>query len=75
MNRKRIVAPSCLLAVVFCALAGCATVPPERRAILADPTMKFDAEAKHEAALHHALENREGSTGGTGASGGGCGCN
>jgi hypothetical protein len=56
-------------------LAGCATVAPQQRAILADPTMQFDADAKHDAALHHALENREGSMGGTGVSGGGCGCN
>jgi hypothetical protein len=56
-------------------VAGCATVAPEQRAILADPTMQFDAEAKHEAALRHALDNREGSMGGTGVSGGGCGCN
>jgi hypothetical protein len=56
-------------------LTGCATVAPEQRAILADPSMQFDAEGKHEAALHHALENREGSMGGTGVQGGGCGCN
>jgi hypothetical protein len=55
--------------------AGCATVAPQERAILADPTMQFDAETKHDAALRHAIENREGSMGGTGASGGGCGCN
>jgi hypothetical protein len=57
------------------AVAGCATVAPQQRAILADPTMQFDAEGKHEAPLHHALDNREGSNGGTGVSGGGCGCN
>jgi hypothetical protein len=55
--------------------AGCATLAPQQRAILADPTMQFDAEARHEASLHHALDNREGSMGGTGVSGGGCGCN
>ncbi len=54
---------------------GCATVAPQQRAILADPTMQFDAEAKHEAGLRHALDNREGSMGGHGVSGGGCGCN
>jgi hypothetical protein len=54
---------------------GCATVAPQQRAILADPTMQFDAEGKHEAPLNHALDNREGSNGGTGVSGGGCGCN
>lgn len=55
--------------------AGCATVAPQQRAILADPTMQFDAESKHEAGLHHAIENREGSMGGNGVAGGGCGCN
>jgi hypothetical protein len=57
------------------ASAGCATLAPQQRAILADPTMQFDAEARHEASLNHALDNREGSMGGTGVSGGGCGCN
>lgn len=55
--------------------AGCATVAPERRAILADPVMQFDSNAKHDGPLRHALDNREGSMGGTGVSGGGCGCN
>ena len=72
--------PSCLprvVAVLLAALAsaGCATLAPQQRAILADPTMQFDSEARHEASLHHALDNREGSMGGTGVSGGGCGCN
>jgi Domain of unknown function (DUF4266) len=56
-------------------VGGCATVAPQQRAILSDPTMQFDVEAKHDAALRHAIENREGSMGGTGVSGGGCGCN
>jgi hypothetical protein len=64
-----------LLVFLFLSLAGCATVAPQQRAILADPTMQFDAESKHDAALRHAIENREGSMGGTGVSGGGCGCN
>jgi hypothetical protein len=65
------------VAVLFAilSLAGCATLAPQQRAILADPTMQFDAEARHEAPLRHALDNREGSMGGTGVSGGGCGCN
>jgi hypothetical protein len=50
-------------------------VAPQQRAVLADPTMQFDAESKHDAALRHAIDNREGSMGGTGVSGGGCGCN
>ena len=54
---------------------GCATVRPEQRAILADPTMQFDAKSADQAALDHALDNREGSTGGGSVRGGGCGCN
>jgi hypothetical protein len=73
------VASSLLLALSFglivLSFTGCATLAPQQRAILADPTMQFDGEAKHEAALRHALDNREGSMGGTGVSGGGCGCN
>jgi hypothetical protein len=61
--------------LLSCLAAGCATVAPQERAILADPTMQFDAEARHEAALRHAIDNREGSMGGAGVSGGGCGCN
>jgi hypothetical protein len=56
-------------------LTACVTVAPQQRAMLADPTMQFDGEAKHDGRLRHAIENREGSTGGTGVSGGGCGCN
>jgi hypothetical protein len=65
------------LLVLLAVLLGeaCATVAPQQRAVLADPTMQFDAESKHDAALHHAIDNREGSMGGTGVSGGGCGCN
>jgi Domain of unknown function (DUF4266) len=62
-------------AIGLSVLSGCATLAPQQRAILADPTMQFDAEARHEAALHHVIDNREGSMGGTGVSGGGCGCN
>jgi len=62
-------------ALVLVASAGCATVRPEQRAILADPTMQFDAKSADRAALEHALENREGSTGGGSVRGGGCGCN
>jgi hypothetical protein len=62
-------------AVGLVASGGCATVRPEQRAILADPTMQFDAKSTDRAALDHALENREGSTGGGSVRGGGCGCN
>jgi hypothetical protein len=54
---------------------ACAPVRPEQRAILADRIMQFGADARAQAALEHALENREGSLGGGSVQGGGCGCN
>ena len=56
-------------------LAGCATVKPQQRAALADPVMQFDSEPHAAAAIRHAIDNREGSIGGEGVTGGGCGCN
>jgi hypothetical protein len=55
--------------------SACAPVRPEQRAILADKIMQFGADARAQAALQHALENREGSLGGGSVQGGGCGCN
>jgi hypothetical protein len=55
--------------------AGCVTVRPEQRAVLADPTMQFDNDPGDGAAREHVIENREGASGGTSVKGGGCGCN
>ena len=63
------------LALVLGALAACAPVRPEQRAILADKIMRFGGDARARAALEHALTNREGSMGGGAVEGGGCGCN
>jgi hypothetical protein len=63
------------LAVVLAALASCVTVKPQQRAVLADPIMRFDGDPQAAAQLRHAIDNREGSYGGSGVSGGGCGCN
>lgn len=57
------------------AALACAPVRPEQRAILADRIMQFGAAGRARAALEHALENREGSSGGGAVEGGGCGCN
>jgi hypothetical protein len=57
------------------ASAGCVTVRPEQRAVLADPTMQFEGDPGDSAAREHVLENREGSSGGKSIKGGGCGCN
>ena len=56
-------------------LLACATVKPHDRAALADPAMQFEGEPHENAALTHVIDNREGSAGATGVSGGGCGCN
>jgi hypothetical protein len=56
-------------------LSGCVTVKPQEHAILADPTMRFDDDARARAQLDHALDNREAAYGGNGVAGGGCGCN
>lgn len=71
---RRVLAGAFGAALLF-ASAGCATVRPEQRAILADPTMQFDEKSADRAALEHTLDNREGSTGGGSVRGGGCGCN
>lgn len=73
--RMKLFAISLLHLAAFAALAGCSTVKPQQRAILADPSMQFESEPHASAALRHTLENREGSMGGAGVSGGGCGCN
>jgi len=55
--------------------AGCATVRPEQRAVLADPVMQYGDETGDREARDHVLENREASYGGSSVKGGGCGCN
>jgi hypothetical protein len=60
------------------AAAGCVTVRPQQRGILADPIMRHggdEHDVSERAHVRHALDNREGSFGAEGVSGGGCGCN
>ena len=69
-----------LLGVVVAAvLGGCAMpepwVKPYERERLADPLMKFPRDALSAKHFEHVHEVREGSRGGTGVQGGGCGCN
>lgn len=55
--------------------AACATVRPEQRQLLADPTMQYEGSRRDERAREHVLEYREGAVGGGSVKGGGCGCN
>jgi len=63
------------LAILAAATASCVTVKPTQRAVLADPIMQFEGDPQASAQVRHAIDNREGSYGGGGVSGGGCGCN
>jgi hypothetical protein len=69
--------PTTIVFALLCAstLVGCVTVKPQERAILADPVMQFEGDPRAASQLRHAIDNREGSFGGSGVSGGGCGCN
>lgn len=66
---------ACISAALAFALGGCVTVKPQQRSVLADPIMRFEGEPEATAQLRHAIDNREGSFGGGGVAGGGCGCN
>jgi hypothetical protein len=54
---------------------ACAVVAPYERERLARPDMVLGRNADIAAGEEHATAYREGSTGATGTSGGGCGCN
>ncbi len=66
-----------LLALLLPGAAGCGrfAVRPSEKEHLADRTMRFDSDRQEAAAEDHVQSNREGSAGGRGTSGGGCGCN
>ncbi len=55
-------------------MAGCATVHPWQRGRLADQCMQFDKDGNQVAFDNHWQTAREGSIGGAGLQGGGCGC-
>ena len=63
--------------VICAALSGCGryAVRPNEKEFLADRIMQFDYDASETGADQHMRDNREGSAGGYGAGGGGCGCN
>jgi hypothetical protein len=58
-------------------LAGCGryAVRADEKELLADRMMQPDYDVMETASDQHVLSNREGSEGGYGAVGGGCGCN
>lgn len=65
-----------ILAVLCLAVAGCgAHVKPYERGALTHPSMDSEWEAEQDKFEAHFRESREGSTYGSSAAGGGCGCN
>lgn len=66
-----------VLALVLLAFSSlsCVTVKATQRSVLADPIMQFEGDPQASGQIRHAIDNREGSYGGSGVSGGGCGCN
>ena len=70
----RLIRGLALLTALAAASGGCATVKPWQRSRLADPCMTFEANANMTAYAAHWQEAREGSSGGAGVQGGGCGC-
>ena len=63
------------LATALAASAGCATVKPWDRDLLAQPHMRLVAHPMLTAVDDHIYFSKEGSTGGMDVAGGGCGCN
>ena len=64
-----------LLCLWFVVASGCAIVPQNRRAHLADPMMQFGVDSLETHAREKFYGTREGAAGGDGAvAGGGCAC-
>lgn len=64
-----------VLLILLVSLGGCATVPISQRSRLAQKCMRIDSDVQASEMEHHLYEYREGATGATGTTGGGCGCN
>ena len=63
------------LALAAVLVAGCIRVQAHQRGYLAQPTMNPQAAPLEQKLDTHVQEYREGSMGGNGVGGGGCGCN
>jgi hypothetical protein len=72
---KKIVVLGLFLCSAFLMFAAqCVMVQPWQREGLSDPIMIFDENPIEKGIKEHHLDYREGSSGGTGAQSGGCGC-
>lgn len=64
---------SALLVLLFC--SGCTAIKPWERGNLAKEQMAWQTDPLEGTIREHILFSKEGSSGGTSAAGGGCGCN
>ena len=62
------------IAIVLVTATGCSTVKPWRKGNLAKAQMQLDPDPLEARFRRHTFESKEGSKGGFGALGGGCGC-
>lgn len=63
-----------VLGALLLSVTGCSTVKPWRRGNLAKPHMQLDPDPLEARFRRHVFESKEGTKGGFGALGGGCGC-
>jgi len=64
-----------LLILILACLWGCETVQPWERGTLARDEMQWQPDAMEGRLEDHIYFSKEASSGGSGAAGGGCGCN
>lgn len=64
-----------LVIAIACCLPACARVKPYQREVHARRSMREDGQRVERKLDSHVQEYREGSIGGAGVGGGGCGCN
>jgi hypothetical protein len=64
-----------VLSLGLICLVGCETVQPWERGTLAKAEMQWQEDVMEARLRDHIYYSKEASSGGTGAAGGGCGCN
>lgn len=67
-----------LVLAIAAAASGCALVQPVQpweKGVLAKPEMTFEVDKLDSNFSEHTYSSKEGSSGGSGVGGGGCGCN
>lgn len=72
---QRFAARAIAASLIASCASACSTVAPYERERLSKPDMLIGRNSEAKAGEEHATAYREGTSGATGSSGGGCGCN